>query len=92
MILGILVLVFTPLWLLVKVAGFDFGICFFALWPIASNYPQFRLLTSISKRVFWNIPTNGEFACCWLGLEWMLTICSRMGHPIYAGRRVAPIS
>jgi hypothetical protein len=62
MITIIIGLTFTPLWLLSKLAGFSFGAMFFVAWPIATNYPDYRLLMSPLKRIFWNIPTHAEWA------------------------------
>ncbi|KAF2743486.1 hypothetical protein M011DRAFT_471419 [Sporormia fimetaria CBS 119925] len=62
MALGALITLFIPLWLLVKSATFGMGFAFFGLWPIATNYPDYRLLVSPVKQIFWNIPTHAEWA------------------------------
>jgi hypothetical protein len=49
----------TPLWLLVKTITFGMGLSYFALYPIAVNFPEYRLLVSPTKRLLWNIPTHG---------------------------------
>lgn len=36
------------------------GITFFGLFPIATNFPEYRLLASLIKWLFWNIPTHGN--------------------------------
>lgn len=38
------------------------GLYFFASRPIASRYPRYRHLVSISRWVFWEIPTHAELA------------------------------
>ena len=50
----------TPSWLLVKVITLNAGLVFFALFPIGSRYPDYRLLASPAKWLFWNIPDHGE--------------------------------
>ena len=50
----------TPSWLLVKVITLIAGLVFFALFPIGSRYPDYRLLASPAKWLFWNIPDHGE--------------------------------
>ncbi|KAF2658499.1 hypothetical protein K491DRAFT_652742 [Lophiostoma macrostomum CBS 122681] len=47
---------------LVKSLTLSAGIAFFALFPIATNFSDYRLLTSPIKRIFWNIPTHSEWA------------------------------
>jgi hypothetical protein len=59
---AILVTVFTPLWLLIKMTTFSAGFTFFCLFPISVNFPNYRLLVSPSKRLLWNIPTHAEWA------------------------------
>ncbi|KAK8209040.1 hypothetical protein M8818_004004 [Zalaria obscura] len=59
---AILFTTFAPTWLLVKSTTFSIGITFFGLFPLASNFPDYRLLASIPKRIFWNIPTHAEWA------------------------------
>lgn len=61
-LLGVITLVtaLIPMWLLVKTMTFAMGLTYFALYPIAVNFPEYRLLVSPTKRLFWNIPTHGE--------------------------------
>jgi hypothetical protein len=47
------------MWLLVKTATLFMGFSFFALYPIATNFPEYRLLVSPTKQLLWNIPTHG---------------------------------
>ena len=57
----------TPSWLLVKVITLGAGLVFFGLFPIGSRYPDYRLLVSPAKWLFWNIPNHGELCridCC----------------------------
>ncbi|KAF2033071.1 hypothetical protein EK21DRAFT_59218, partial [Setomelanomma holmii] len=65
----ILVIPFIPLWLLVKSIGLSFGFTFFALFPLATNFPEYRLLVSPTKRLFWNIPTHAEWAIKYIQAE-----------------------
>ncbi|KAH7086267.1 hypothetical protein FB567DRAFT_444293 [Paraphoma chrysanthemicola] len=65
----ILVIPFIPLWLLVKAMGLSFGFTFFALFPLATNFPEYRLLVSPTKRLFWNIPTHAEWAVQYIQAE-----------------------
>lgn len=51
----------VPLWLFVKTITFAMGFTFFALYPLAVNFPDYRLLVSPAKRLLWNIPTHGTF-------------------------------
>lgn len=37
------------------------GITFFALFPIGSRFPEYRLLVSPVKWLFWNIPSHGNY-------------------------------
>jgi hypothetical protein len=66
---AILITVFTPLWLLVKMTTFSAGFTFFCLFPISVNFPEYRLLVSPSKRIFWNIPTHAEWAIQYVQAE-----------------------
>ena len=50
----------VPLSVMVKAGQFFAGIVFFGLFPIASRYPQYRLLASPMKWLFWKIPTDGK--------------------------------
>ncbi|KAI4851879.1 hypothetical protein E4T44_01853 [Aureobasidium sp. EXF-8845] len=60
--LGIIVTTFVPTYVLVKSAEIGAGFAFFGLFPLASNFPDYRLLASVPRRVFWNIPTHAEWA------------------------------
>ncbi|KAF2794867.1 hypothetical protein K505DRAFT_407283 [Melanomma pulvis-pyrius CBS 109.77] len=61
-VLAIIGTAITPVWLLVKCATLSAGITFFGLFPIASNFPEYRLLASPVKRIFWNIPTHAQWS------------------------------
>ncbi|KAJ4358201.1 uncharacterized protein N0V89_002780 [Didymosphaeria variabile] len=52
----------VPMWLFVKTVTFLMGLTYFALYPIAVNFPEYRLLVSPAKRFLWNIPTHAEWA------------------------------
>lgn len=41
-------------------AQFAAGVLFFGLFPIASRIPQYRLLASPMKWLFWKVPTDGK--------------------------------
>jgi hypothetical protein len=60
---------FTPTWLLVKMATASAGFTFFGLFPLAVNFPDYRLLASPTKRIFWNIPTHAEWAIQYVQAE-----------------------
>ncbi|KAI4138805.1 MAG: hypothetical protein L6R39_006594 [Caloplaca ligustica] len=45
------------------------GVLFFGLFPIASRYPQYRLLTSPMKWLFWKVPTDAGWAIARLQVE-----------------------
>ena len=59
-VVGIIVTTFVPTYVLIKSAQIGAGITFFGLFPLASNFPDYRLLASVPRRVFWNIPTHGK--------------------------------
>jgi hypothetical protein len=59
----------TPTWLLVKVSTLGAGFTFFGLFPLAVNFPEYRLLVSPTKRIFWNIPTHAEWAIKYIQAE-----------------------
>ncbi|KAH8728319.1 hypothetical protein GQ44DRAFT_724328 [Phaeosphaeriaceae sp. PMI808] len=59
----------TPVWLLVKLAALGAGFTFFALFPLAVNFPEYRLLVSPAKRLLWNIPTHAEWAIKYIQAE-----------------------
>ncbi|KAL8682480.1 MAG: hypothetical protein Q9186_001427 [Xanthomendoza sp. 1 TL-2023] len=64
-----LAITFIPLHILIKVAQFNFGVLFFGLFPLATRYPQYRLLASPMKWLFWRVPTDAEWAIARLQLE-----------------------
>ncbi|KAH7051322.1 hypothetical protein B0J12DRAFT_662803 [Macrophomina phaseolina] len=66
---AILATAFLPLRLLVKSSTFGAGFTFFALFPLSTNFPEYRLLVSPSKRIFWNIPTHAEWAVKFIQAE-----------------------
>jgi hypothetical protein len=57
---GTLATALIPVWLLVKTMTFAMGFTYFALYPIAVNFPEYRLLVSPTKQLLWNIPTHGK--------------------------------
>jgi hypothetical protein len=59
----------VPTWLLVKVSTLSAGFAFFGLFPLAVNFPEYRLLVSPTKRIFWNIPTHAEWAIKYIQAE-----------------------
>ncbi|THX29280.1 hypothetical protein D6D10_08964 [Aureobasidium pullulans] len=61
-LLTILITTFVPTYYLIKSTALGAGMVFFGLFPLASNFPDYRLLASIPRRVFWNIPTHAEWA------------------------------
>ncbi|KAF1956333.1 hypothetical protein CC80DRAFT_446178 [Byssothecium circinans] len=62
LILVILTTAFAPAELLIRCSTLGMGIVFFGFFPFAVNFPEYRLLASIPKRVFWNIPTHAEWS------------------------------
>ncbi|CAN9345262.1 unnamed protein product [Alternaria alternata] len=74
---GILITVFTPLWLLIKVSTSSAGFTFFCLFPISVNFPNYRLLVSPSKRLFWNIPTHAEWAIQYMQAEGLRAVTEK---------------
>ncbi|KAL8772838.1 MAG: hypothetical protein Q9209_002183 [Squamulea sp. 1 TL-2023] len=58
--LGCVAFYLTPVWLLVKGVSLFSGLTFFGLFPIASWYPEYRLLVSPIKWLLWDIPNHGE--------------------------------
>jgi hypothetical protein len=46
----------------VKLVWFVFGGGFFFTYPIATRLPQYRLVVSVFRWVFWEIPTHAELA------------------------------
>ncbi|KAF2811730.1 uncharacterized protein BDZ99DRAFT_508043 [Mytilinidion resinicola] len=59
----------APVWLLAKITTFGAGVIFFGLFPLATNFPEYRLLVSPSKRIFWNIPTHAEWTIKYIQAE-----------------------
>ena len=59
-VVAVLVTALTPAWLLMKSATLGAGILFFGCFPIATNFPEYRLLVSPMKRILWKIPTHGK--------------------------------
>jgi hypothetical protein len=51
----------TPSRLLVKGTLFAFGFVYFVLAPIWHRYPQYRLLASPLKWIFWKVPTHSTY-------------------------------
>ncbi|KAF2679996.1 hypothetical protein K458DRAFT_460041 [Lentithecium fluviatile CBS 122367] len=52
----------VPAWLFIKSLTLGMGFTFFGLFPFAVNFPEYRLLASLPKRIFWKIPTHGEWS------------------------------
>ncbi|KAI4943599.1 hypothetical protein J4E91_009236 [Alternaria rosae] len=74
---AILVTVFTPLWLLIKISTFSAGFTFFCLFPVSVNFPNYRLLVSPSKRLLWNIPTHAEWAIQYIQAEGLRVVTEK---------------
>lgn len=66
---AVLVTALTPQWLLVKSFTFSLGVMFFGIFPISTNFPEYRLLASAPKRLFWNIPTHAEWSIQYIQAE-----------------------
>ncbi|KAL8636427.1 MAG: hypothetical protein Q9228_006177, partial [Teloschistes exilis] len=64
-----LAITIVPLHLLIKISQFNLGVIFFGLFPIATRYPQYRLLASPMKWLFWRVPTDAEWAIARLQVE-----------------------
>ncbi|KAL8654814.1 MAG: hypothetical protein Q9210_001272 [Variospora velana] len=60
---------FIPLSMFIQLAQLSAGVLFFGLFPIASRYPQYRLLASPMKWLFWKVPTDAEWAIARLQVE-----------------------
>ncbi|OSS53084.1 hypothetical protein B5807_02035 [Epicoccum nigrum] len=71
----------VPMWLLVKTFTFFMGFSFFALYPIATNFPEYRLLVSPTKQLLWNIPTHAEWAINYIQAEGKL-LASTSAKPL----------
>lgn len=54
-----------PLHAIIKITQFNAGVIFFGLFPIATRYPQYRLLASPLKWLLWRIPTDGKTTPLW---------------------------
>ncbi|KAI4923714.1 uncharacterized protein J4E92_007688 [Alternaria infectoria] len=74
---AILITVFTPLWLIIKMSTFSAGFTFFCLFPVSVNFPNYRLLVSPSKRLLWNIPTHAEWAIQYIQAEGLRVITEK---------------
>jgi hypothetical protein len=59
----------TPTWFLIKSGTLGAGFTFFALFPLGTNFPEYRLLVSPTRRIFWNIPTHQEWAIKYIQAE-----------------------
>lgn len=55
-----------PLNILIKITQFNFGVMFFGLFPLATRWPQYRLLASPMKWLFWRVPTDGRLLVTFL--------------------------
>lgn len=55
-----------PLEIIIKTTQFNFGVMFFGLFPLATRYPQYRLLASPMKWLFWRVPTDGRLLATFL--------------------------
>lgn len=62
MTFGAIAIAVTPAWLMSRLVTFGLGAAFFGLFPIASRYPDYRLLASPVRWLFWKIPTHAEWA------------------------------
>jgi hypothetical protein len=69
LVIGVVGTAICPLWLLVKSITFGAGLTFFGLFPIATNFPEYRLLASPVKFLLWNIPTHAEWAIKYVQAE-----------------------
>ncbi|KAL8996522.1 MAG: hypothetical protein Q9169_003989 [Polycauliona sp. 2 TL-2023] len=58
-----------PLHIMIKITQFNMGVMFFGLFPLATRYPQYRLLASPMKWLFWRVPTDAEWAIARLQIE-----------------------
>ena len=59
---------------------------FFGIYPIAVNFPDYRLLVSPTKRWLWNIPTHAEWAIQYIQAEG-----SRVGSTAIAAPSALPV-
>ncbi|KAF2491290.1 hypothetical protein BU16DRAFT_515579 [Lophium mytilinum] len=69
LVIAILITTLAPVWLLAKSATLGAGVMFFGLFPVATNFPEYRLLVSPSKRLFWNVPTHAEWTIKYIQAE-----------------------
>lgn len=90
LVLGIVAAAFTPVWLLVKTATFSFGITFFAIFPLATNFPEYRLLLSPTKRLLWNIPTHAEWAVQYVQAEGSRVAATHAPSPTAVPLKTSP--
>jgi len=44
-----------------KIAFFGAGMMFFVMQPVASRYPRWRKVLSMTRWVHWDVPNNGKF-------------------------------
>jgi hypothetical protein len=79
--ISIIACVFIPTWLLIKVSTLSAGFSFFALFPLATNFPEYRLLVSPAKRLFWNIPTHAEWAIKYVQAEGSRVAATKSTNP-----------
>jgi hypothetical protein len=56
------ILMFIPVHLIIRATTLGLGITFFLLFPISSRFPEYRLLASPVKWLFWKIPTHAEWS------------------------------
>jgi len=80
-----LYLAVAPLWVVIKSTQFSAGVMFFALFPISSRYPHYRLVVSPLTWLFWKIPTDGMLKLRLLVIQdrfadSSLRYLSRVGH------------
>ncbi len=62
MTIGAIAIAVTPAWLMLRMVTLGMGAAFFGIFPIASRYPDYRLLASPIRWLFWKIPTHAEWA------------------------------
>ncbi|KAH6491886.1 hypothetical protein HBI55_139880 [Parastagonospora nodorum] len=86
----ILATALTPVWLLIKTATFAMGVTFFAVFPLATNFPEYRLLLSPTKRLLWNIPTHAEWAIRYVQAEGSRVAASHTPDPSAIPLKTSP--
>jgi hypothetical protein len=91
-VLAILIIIcaFVPTWLLVKTCTLSFGFSFFTLFPLAVNFPEYRLLVSPTKRLFWNIPTHAEWAIKYIQAEGSRVAVTKAANPSAIPLKTSP--